>query len=133
MMQHYRTHLSSKSRRNASPRKVVFVEQPGDPYRRPASGMYSAQVFAGSHPIQHHQQHHPYGPPPSSAPPLRSHPRAPISPPAGRPHYALPSSVHMPRGPAAVPGPPAPPRNFPGAAMSKHSPAVAHPGSMAFY
>ncbi|KAJ2346917.1 hypothetical protein GGF43_004877, partial [Coemansia sp. RSA 2618] len=64
MMQHYRTHLSSKSRRNASPRKVVFVEQAGEPFHV-AHGMYASQVFAGSHPIQHHQQHRPYGPPPS--------------------------------------------------------------------
>ncbi|KAJ1848973.1 hypothetical protein H4S02_002524 [Coemansia sp. RSA 2611] len=147
MMQHYRTHLSSKSRRNASPRKVVFVEPVSDPYR--VHSMYAGQVFAGSHPIQHHQQHHPYGPPPASAPAsvasgasvaagtaMRPHVAAGIQQGAAaaaaaghKAHYGLPP-MHMLPGPATSAGPAA--REF-HASMAKQSPAVAHPGSMAFY
>ncbi|KAJ2750215.1 hypothetical protein IWQ56_007078 [Coemansia nantahalensis] len=111
MMQHYRTHLSSKSRRNASPRKVVFVETGSSDPCRPAHSMYPGQVFGGSHPIQHQHQHHPYGPPPP--PPAR---------PAMRPHE-----------PAAVGMVPPPPQHDYRGSIAKHSPAVAHPGAMAFY
>ncbi|KAJ1851678.1 hypothetical protein GGH12_005884 [Coemansia sp. RSA 1822] len=149
MMQHYRTHLSSKSRRNASPRKVVFVEPAGDPYRV-AHGMYAGQVFAGSHPIQHHQQHRPYGPAPLSAPAsvtsgasasvgaaMRPHVPAGIqqgsaaAAAAGhKAHYGLPP-MHMLPGPVSSAGPAA--ASDYRRAMPKHSPAVAHPGSVAFY
>lgn len=70
MMQHYRTHLSSKSRRNASPRNVMFVDTSGGSYRKsagaynqPAMVAAAPQVYAGSHPIQHHQQLHPFSAP----------------------------------------------------------------------
>ncbi|KAJ1738283.1 hypothetical protein LPJ78_005721 [Coemansia sp. RSA 989] len=129
MMQHYRTHMSSKSRRNASPRKVVFVE-PSD--YRVAHSMYAGQVFAGSHPIQHHQQHRPYGPASaasgaSAVAAMRPHVPAGIqqgaaaaAAPGHKAHYGLPP-MHM-AGPSASAA----------HALSKSS-AVPHPASMAFY
>ncbi|KAJ2348329.1 hypothetical protein GGH91_001430 [Coemansia sp. RSA 2671] len=127
MMQHYRTHLSTKSRRNASPRSVMFVDsaQPhahahaADSFRKGPS-IYAAQVFAGSHPIQHHQQHRPFQPRGPSA-----SGRAPLSGsamPAPHHSYGLPPMHTLP-GPA---------RPAPGA-MPKQSPAAAHAGAMAFY
>ncbi|KAJ1727988.1 hypothetical protein LPJ61_004287 [Coemansia biformis] len=155
MMQHYRTHLSSKSRRNASPRKVVFVEAAGNPCRT-SHNMYPGQVFGGSHPIQHQLQHHPYGPPSSSSSsgPVRSapaamrrHEAAPSRVPPQQPqhqqqqppsagghraaHCGLPS-MRMFSGPGSGPAAPAPPHEYRGG-MAKQSPAVAHPGTMAFY
>ncbi|KAJ2167059.1 hypothetical protein GGF45_005714, partial [Coemansia sp. RSA 551] len=101
MMQHYRTHLSSKSRRNASPRKVVFVEPAGDPYRV-AHGMYAGQVFAGSHPIQHHQQHRPYGSMPLSAPASVTSGASASVGAAMRPH--VPAGIQQGSAAAAAPG-----------------------------
>ncbi|KAJ2495561.1 hypothetical protein GGI11_008391 [Coemansia sp. RSA 2049] len=126
MMQHYRTHLSTKSRRNASPRKVVFVEQQSDHPYRAAHSLYAAQqVYSGSHPIQHHQQHSPYGPPPHrSSAAHQSRGMAASASGSGAPsaagshkasaHYGLPP-VHM------------------HAAIPKQSPTVAHSGAMSFY
>ncbi|KAJ1765468.1 hypothetical protein LPJ74_006336 [Coemansia sp. RSA 1843] len=157
MMQHYRTHLSTKSRRNASPRKVVFVEQASDSYRA-AHGLYSSPVYSGSHPIQHHPQHRPYGPPqqrtPASARAAAAHPQGSSSSAAaprtggfqhgGAPsvggghkasaHYGLPP-VHMLSGSGAAGGStPSTPHNLHHhAGMAKQSPAVAHSGAMSFY
>ncbi|KAJ1671055.1 hypothetical protein GGF42_008047 [Coemansia sp. RSA 2424] len=114
MMQHYRTHLSTKSRRNASPRNVMFVDSASADSFRKGPSIYAAQVFAGSHPIQHHQQHRPFQP---RAPPAAGR-AAPLS--AAAP-YGLPSMRAMP-GAAGAPG-----------AMPKQSPAAAHAGAMAFY
>ncbi|KAJ2378352.1 hypothetical protein H4S02_007391, partial [Coemansia sp. RSA 2611] len=82
--------------------------------------IYAAQVFAGSHPIQHHQQHRPFQPRGPSA-----SGRAPLSGsamPAPHHSYGLPPMHTLP-GPA---------RPAPGA-MPKQSPAAAHAGAMAFY
>ncbi|KAJ2540911.1 hypothetical protein EV175_006190 [Coemansia sp. RSA 1933] len=161
MMQHYRTHLSTKSRRNASPRKVVFVEPPSDQQYRAAHGLYPSPVYSGSHPIQHHPQHRPYGPPqgqqqqrtPASARaavhPPQQQPRAAASSSRAAPfqqqqhggdhrtsaHYGLPP-VHMLSEPAAAGGSASDPhRMHHHAGMAKQSPAVAaaHPGAMSFY
>ncbi|KAJ2668805.1 transcriptional repressor [Coemansia spiralis] len=142
MMQHYRTHLSTKSRRNASPRKVVFVEQANDQYRA-AHSMYASQVYSGSHPIEHHQQHRPYGPP--------SQRTSAVSAPSGGPgsaagppqqgavggghktHYGLPS-VHMLSGSGGAAGSSTShPHEFHHSGIAKQSPAVAHSGTMSFY
>ncbi|KAJ2229589.1 hypothetical protein H4R99_005914 [Coemansia sp. RSA 1722] len=157
MMQHYRTHLSTKSRRNASPRKVVFVESGNDAYRG-GHGLYASQVFAGSHPIQHHQQHFPYGKPRPSAAPgvpvpssadsagpgnasagttMRAHVGAGLqqgaSAAAGghKARYGLPP-MHVLAGPGETPGSASASREYRGS-MQKQSPVVAHPGTMAFY
>ncbi|KAJ1797333.1 hypothetical protein LPJ59_003209 [Coemansia sp. RSA 2399] len=157
MMQHYRTHLSTKSRRNTSPRKVVFVEPPTDHPYRAAHGMYSSPVYSGSHPIQHHPQHRPYGPPQHQQQRTPASARAAVHPPqqqgsgaiASRAafqhgaagahrtpaHYGLPP-VHMLSGSgsaAAAGGSASAPHNMHHAGMAKQSPAVAHPGAMSFY
>ncbi|KAJ2814918.1 hypothetical protein IWW50_006987, partial [Coemansia erecta] len=100
----------------------------------------------------HHQQHRPYGPPPSSAPAsitsgapasagaaMRPHVPAGIqqgpaasAAPGHKAHYGLPP-MHMLPGPGAPAGPAAAAGRDYRAAMPKHSPAVAHPGSVAFY
>ncbi|KAJ2776461.1 hypothetical protein GGI15_004840 [Coemansia interrupta] len=160
MMQHYRTHLSTKSRRNASPRKVVFVESNSDVYRGGHS-LYASQVFGGSHPIQHHQQHFLYGKPhapaSSAAPVLVATPADPVGPEnssaaatmrthvgaglqqgaaaaVGHGHktnYGLPS-MHMLARPGEPPRSAPAPRNF-HSGIQKQSPVSAHPGAMAFY
>ncbi|KAJ1821842.1 hypothetical protein LPJ56_001054 [Coemansia sp. RSA 2599] len=158
MMQHYRTHLSTKSRRNASPRKVVFVEPGNDAYRG-GHGLYASQVFAGSHPIQHHQQHFPYGKPrPSATPgvsvPVSADSAGPANASAGttmrahvgaaglqqgasaaagghKAHYGLPP-MHMLAGPGEAPGQASASGDY-HSGIQKQSPVAAHPGAMVFY
>ncbi|KAJ1851253.1 hypothetical protein LPJ73_003095 [Coemansia sp. RSA 2703] len=160
MMQHYRTHLSTKSRRNASPRKVVFVDSNSDVYRGGHS-LYASQVFGGSHPIQHHHQHFPYGKPhaaassvapvlvatsadslgpenSSAAAIMRTHVGAGLQQGAAaavghghKTHYGLPS-MHMLARPGEPPRSAPAPRNF-HSGVQKQSPVSAHPGAMAFY
>ncbi|KAJ1892941.1 hypothetical protein LPJ66_006054 [Kickxella alabastrina] len=148
MMQHYRTHLSTKSRRNVSPRKAVFGDAATDAYH--SHGMYAPQVFAGSHPIQHHAMH-PYArPAPASA--TASGATADAAGPQQRPKPTMCSSARAASSMAAsnhkvryglptmhvLASPGAQPRSAPAsheyhAAMAKHSPAITHHGSMAFY
>ncbi|KAJ2741619.1 hypothetical protein GGI20_005064 [Coemansia sp. BCRC 34301] len=116
MMQHYRTHLSTKSRRNASPRNAMFADSASADSFRKGPSIYAAQVYAGSHPIQHHQQHRPFQPRVPSA----SGRAAQLSTPAGAP-YGLPPMHSLP-GPAGTSG-----------AMPKQSPVAANAGAMAFY
>ncbi|KAJ2028965.1 hypothetical protein H4S03_007618 [Coemansia sp. S3946] len=125
MMQHYRTHLSTKSRRNASPRSVMFVDSASahaaDSFRKGPS-IYAAQVFAGSHPIQHHQQHRPFQPRVPSASGRAALNGAAMPTPHRSTPYGLPPMHTLPGPARAAPG-----------AMPKQSPAAAHAGAMAFY
>ncbi|KAJ2820490.1 hypothetical protein FBU31_005207 [Coemansia sp. 'formosensis'] len=93
-----------------------------DSFRKGPS-IYAAQVFAGSHPIQHHQQHRPFQPRVPSSASGRVPLSGPIMP---TPHHSAPyglPSMHAMSGPArAAPG-----------TMPKQSPAAAHAGAMAFY
>ncbi|KAJ2000780.1 hypothetical protein GGI04_004013 [Coemansia thaxteri] len=127
MMQHYRTHLSAKSRRNASPRNAMYVDAAADHYRKGPS-VYPAQVFAGSHPIQHHQQHRPFQPPVAAAAP----PQAAAAATARRAPFGLPPMHVLPGGSARAAASAPAAREFRGS-MSKRSPAIAHPGAMVFY
>ncbi|KAJ2718347.1 hypothetical protein GGI07_005795 [Coemansia sp. Benny D115] len=158
MMQHYRTHLSTKSRRNASPRKVVFVDTSSDPYRG-SHALYGAQVFAGSHPIQHHQQHIAYahhspapsafrsaasaaaaadsvGPGNAPSTTMRAHVGAGLQQGAAAPghkaQYGLPA-MHMLAGPARPSGSAPAPHELRGSGIAKQSPPLHHPGAMVFY